>query len=230
MARSTSILFKFKGTIGELTFVKSRTYKPHVRLKRGTIKPAVLNEKMEASRQLLLSCNKQAKLLFDALRDEPHDGSLWSRLVKTFFHAAASGKVPDVRLFRNLECDVKHPLEPIAGSFQHHNKLQLKQEKKKLTIAIQLKSHPVVPQDPFPGDYRLRVVVVFPDFDNHSYQKEVATGPVTSLKHPLKPVNVQVPVPSAKAAYLVLVSVEAIMKGKPIDLQSMAAMKVVATS
>lgn len=230
MARSTSIVFKFKGTIGELTFVKSRRYQPHVRLKRGTIKPAVLNEKMEASRQLLLSCNKQAKLLFDSLRDEPHDGSLWSRLVKVFFHAAEAGVKPHVGLFRNLECSLKHTLEPIAGDFKYHNKLQLMQEKKRLKINIDLKAHPVVPQTPFEGSYQLRVVVLFPDFEKGTMMKEVATGPVTSLKQSLKSVMLTVPCPSAKAAYIVLANVVPIMKGKPEDLESMAAMAVVATS
>ena len=230
MARNTSIIFKLKGTIGELTFVDSVRYDPHVRRKRGTVKPAVLNEKMEASRQLLLSCNKHAKLLFDALRDEPHDGSLWSRLVKTFFHAAESGLAPHVGLFRKLECNLDHPLEPIAGNFDHHNKLQLKQERKKLNIHMHLQKHPPVPQQPYEGDYQLRVVVLFPDFENNSYRKEVATGPVTSLKKAIKPVTLIVPSPSAKAQYIVLVNVVTIMKGKPVKFQSMAAMKVVATT
>jgi hypothetical protein len=230
MARNTSVIFKLKGTIGELTFVDSLRYQPHVRRKRGTLKPAVLNEKMEASRQLLLSCNKHAKLVFDALRNEPHDGSLWSRLVKIFFHAAEAGVAPHVGLFRKLECNLVHTLEPIAGNFDHHNKLQLKQEKKKLTIKIQLQEHPPVPQQPFEGDYQLRVVVLFPDFENNSYRKEVVTGPVTSLKKALKPVTLLVPSPSANAPYIVLMNVVTIMRGKPVPFQSMAAMRVVATA
>jgi hypothetical protein len=230
MARTTSIIFKFKGTIGELTFVKSRRYKPHVRRKRGTVKPAVLNEKMKASGELLLSCNKQAKLVFDALRDEPHDGSLWSRLVKTFFHAAESKVAPHVGLFRNLECNLGHPLQPITGSFENYHKIQLKQEGKKLKLNIQLRRHPAVPQKPFEAGYQLRMVVLFPDFENNTCRKEVVTGPVTSLKQKLKPVTLLAPSPSAKAAYMVLASVVPIMKGEPTKLQSMAAMKVVATA
>ncbi|MDF2187348.1 hypothetical protein [Paraflavitalea sp. CAU 1676] len=230
MASNTSVIFKLKGTIGELTFVKSRRYKPHVRRKRGTVKPAVLNEKMESSRQLLLSCNKHAKLIFDQLREEPRDGAMWSRLLKIIFHAAESGFPIDARLFQHLECNLLHPLKSITGEFGNYNKINVARDKKRLNIQVQLASAPKVPQKPFPGDYQLRLVVLFPDFENGLCIKKVEIGAPTSLKAALQPVEFSMTMPSATSQYLVFLQVQAIQKNRVYTSKATAALKVIASA
>jgi len=45
----------WQGTIGSLTFVKSRRYKQHVRSKRGSIKPVEINKKLQENAHQLTS-------------------------------------------------------------------------------------------------------------------------------------------------------------------------------
>ena len=57
MAKITSVIFKLQGTIDNITFVDSKTYKKHTRRKRGTVKKATINEALEESKDRLLGCN-----------------------------------------------------------------------------------------------------------------------------------------------------------------------------
>ncbi len=84
MARNISTVFKFQGTLGNVTHVDSPTYGPHSRMERGTYTPITLNETMKQCKDTLMNCNKQAKAVFDALKEEQRDGSLWWRLLAIF--------------------------------------------------------------------------------------------------------------------------------------------------
>ncbi|WP_315815930.1 hypothetical protein [Paraflavitalea speifideaquila] len=84
MAKNISAVFKFKGTLGNVTYVDSPTYGPHTRMERGTYTPISLNKTMKFCKDKLMTCNKQAKGIFDALKDEQRDGSLWWRLLSVF--------------------------------------------------------------------------------------------------------------------------------------------------
>lgn len=78
MAKTVSPIFKFQGTIEDLTFVNSKRYKPHVRAKKYSKTPFVMTAPLAESKARMQQCNQYAKPVFQALRAEVHDGGLWS--------------------------------------------------------------------------------------------------------------------------------------------------------
>lgn len=225
MAKPISPIFKFKGTFDDVTFVNSKRYKPHLRRRKGTVTPFVMTDVLKESKNRLQSCNQQAKLIFHALRDEHHDGGLWSRLLSLFFAELKAGRKLNVGCLQNFECNLPHKLEDIiAGDYN----ISIKKEKKKLSIGMRLSNHPTVgDQIPRTG-YQLRLVVVYPDFVKGKFRKEVAMSEVTSYTSSLKTQELEVAMPSAKAPFVVLMGICPHVQGMGVrDIQSDAGMKVV---
>jgi hypothetical protein len=227
MAKPISPIFKFKGTIAGVTYVHSKAYKDHVRAAKGTYTPNVLTDALKESSSLLQICNQRARPLFRVLKEEHHDGRLWSRLVSLFFAELKAGRKINVQCLRNLDCNLQHKLDELLHLGYN---IDVKKEKKKLGIHVRLEGHPKV-EDQIPREgYQLRVVVIYPDFVKDKVRKEVLLGPVTKYKSPLKALELEVPMPSAKAPYIVLMGVSPVVKGTPLTIQSDTAMKVVAVS
>lgn len=224
MARTTSPIFKFAGTIADLTFVNSQRYKPHTRRKKGTVTPIVLTDALIESKDRLQLCNQQARPIFQALR-EYRDGSFWSRLVALFFRELKAGRKISVDCLRDLECNLTHKLdELISGGYN----ITVKKEKKKLGIQVLLQEHPMV-NDKLPRDgYQLRLVVIYPDFLKGQVRKEVVLGPLTKYDSALEAVELEVPMPSGKSPYIVLMGVCPIIRGAEMKVMSDSGMKVVA--
>lgn len=225
MAKPISPIFKFSGTIAGMTYVDSKTYKPHVRAAKGTHTPNVLTDALKESSSLLQFCNQRAKPLFQALREEHHDGRLWSRLVSLFYAELKAGRTINVHCLRDLDCNLQHKLDELLPLGFN---IDVKKEKKKLGIHVRLEGHPKV-DDQIPREgYQLRLVVIYPDFVKDKVRKEVLLGPVIKYKSPLKALELEVPMPSVKAPYIILMGVSPVVRGKPLTIQSDAAMKVVA--
>ena len=130
-----------------------------------------------------------------------------------------------MQCLRDLDCNLNHKLDELLP--MGHN-IVVKKEKRKLDIHVRLEGHPKV-DDQIPREgYQLRLVVIYPDFVKDKVRKEVVLGPVTKYKSPLKVMELEVPMPSAKTPYIVLMGVSPVVKGKPLTIQSDAAMKVVA--
>jgi hypothetical protein len=222
MARSVSTVFKFQGTLGEVTFVKSRRYKPHARMKRGTYTPITINETLKESKELLMHCNGNARLIFQPLREEHRDGTLWSRLLSMFFKQAKAGLKPTVNMFAGLECSTEHTLETLLDD---KYEVIVTREKKKLSVAVNLQRHPHWESKNMRG-YDLSVVVLFPNFPKQTVKKEVA-GVDVSLATAPEPLVFDVPMPSANAPYLVLLGIEGYGPGKKGQQPSTRGLKVV---
>src|SRR5882724_6884777 len=105
MAKTVSHITRgIQGTLGDLTFVKSKRYGKHVRSKRGTIKPVSLNNSLEENTAELTSAVLPAKLVFNAIRDEHKDGTLWTRLLNIYRKKLKVGSTPDLLCIKDLEC------------------------------------------------------------------------------------------------------------------------------
>lgn len=204
MAKNISPIFKFQGTLDQLTFVKSRTYGPHVRTKRGTYTPVKLNKTMRKCKEQLMKCNKQAKAVFDALREEVRDGSLWWRLLRIFFARGKEGLKPDVRMLAGLECDSKHPLERLLGT---QYKVNVERKAKALEVIVELEKRPSKPAVQGLSHYRLYVVVLYPSFPKARVQKEVAAGEMLPFETTAEPLSLTVGAPSATAPYVLLLGI-----------------------
>lgn len=93
--------------------VNSKAYGQHQRRKRGTVKPATVNESFKAASKQLLSGNEPARLVKDALnpyRKAIYDGTLWSRMLSLFYSHAKQAGYFDFRSLEGLEMHQEHPL------------------------------------------------------------------------------------------------------------------------
>lgn len=118
MAKMVSTVFKFQGTIEDVTFVNSKRYKPHVRAKKNSKTPFIMPPALAESKARLQSCNQYAKPIFQALRPEPRDGGLWSRIVSLLFAELKAGRPLGLECLKDLECNLQHPMaEVIAGGY-----------------------------------------------------------------------------------------------------------------
>jgi hypothetical protein len=226
MAKSKSAIFKFQGSIENLTYVNSKAYKPHVRRRKGTVTPVVLTGEMKENVTRLPQCNEQAKLVFHALRDERHDGALWSRIIKLFFNELkVNGKV-SVNCLLGLDCNLPHIMENVIAS---NYDFEVTKNKKKLVISAHLPKHPIyTDQIPRIG-YHLRFVVIFPDFAKHKFRKEVVESPAVSYNTAPEAVQLEVAMPSAKTPYVVLMGMMPLVQGgERLIIQSDAFLKVLA--
>lgn len=98
--------------------VNSAAYGKHKRSKRGTIKPAVLNDDLKASSEHLTRANVYAKLVKDALdpfRDKFQDGTMWSRLVKLFKKQIRDNGIVDFTALAEFQCHQKFALTSILN-------------------------------------------------------------------------------------------------------------------
>ena len=204
MARNISTVFKFKGTLGNVTYVDSPTYGPHTRMERGTHTPITLNKTMKKCKDTLMNCNKQAKAVFDALKDEPRDGSLWWRLLSIFFQRAKEGLKPNVGMLAGLECDVKHPLSQLLGVSY---KVAVERGAKTMGITVKLDQAPRKNDVKQMTHYQLQLVVLYPSFSKGRVRKEIAAGPMTLFSEEPGPVVMEVAAPSATAPYVMLLGI-----------------------
>jgi hypothetical protein len=205
MARNISTVFKFKGTLGNVTHVDSPTYGPHSRMERGTYTPITLNETMKQCKDTLMNCNKQAKAVFDNLKDEQRDGSLWWRLLSVFFKRAKEGLKPNVGMLAGLECDVKHPLSVILGV---PYKIAVKRGTKTMDVTVTLDQAPKKNDVKQMTHYQLQLVVLYPSFTKGRVRKEIAAGDMTLFADKPGPVVMEVAAPSATAPYVVLLGIK----------------------
>jgi hypothetical protein len=201
MAKNVSTVFKFQGTLGEYTHVNSMTYEPHVRAKRGTYTPIKLNKSMKKCSDMLMNCNGQAKLIFDALRDEYRDGSLWWRMVSIFFKRAKDGLKPSVQMLNKLECNAKCKLHDLLGK---EYTVEVERAAKSMRLRIALPAGPLKGGIEKMSHYRLHVVVLYPNFSKGVVRKEIAAGEVMPLSGEPVLLDLELPAPSATAPYLLL--------------------------
>jgi len=204
MARNTSAVFKFKGTLGNVTHVDSPTYGPHTRMERGTYTPITLNKTMKQCKDTLMNCNKQAKAVFDNLKDEPRDGSLWWRLLSVFFKRAKEGLKPHVGMLAGLECDAKNTLGEKLGV---PYKIAVKRAGKAMSITVTLDQTPRKNDVKQLTHYQLQLVVLYPSFSKGRVRKEIAAGDMMLFSDKIVPVVVEVAAPSATTPYVLLLGV-----------------------
>jgi hypothetical protein len=229
MPKMISPIFKFQGTIADLTFVDSKRYGKHVRTKQGTYTPVTINDTLKESKALLQKCNQQAKVIFHPLRDEHRDGGLWSRLLSQFFKRAKAGLKPHVNMFADMEVHAEYKLETLLDKDYTVN---VTTEKKKMKVAVKLLRHPIWENNKNITGYYLNVVVIYPNFSKYSFKKEEARIDIPSIKATPapEPMEFELPMPSAQAPYLVLLGLSGYGQGKVGEQPSCRGLLVVKTT
>lgn len=226
MAKNTSVIFKLQGTIDNITFVDSKRYKKHTRRKRGTVKEATLNTVFEHNKGLISSVNDQAKLIFQPLKLEHHDGSFWSRLIPLFMEEAKAGRTFPLTKLLKLECSTEHTLRALLTVGYA---ITVKAGRKQLKVTVTLQEHPHWKNDAHILGYELGLVALYPDFKGGTCRKEVAVAPIVSLQSDLVPVAFTLPMPSTQAPYVLLLRIAgSIDRGETCKIPNLNGLAVVA--
>lgn len=212
MAKSRSIL-GLQGTLSNLTFVDSRTYGKHVRVKRGTHKPADVNDSFKKNSNYLIGANGPARMVKASL--DPYCknfgyGQLWQRLVSLFrAQLKGHGRI-DLSGLEGLEVNADYPL----GKFMLIKATATVDEKQAmLQVTLFYDSPPVFKKSKHIDGYQLSVIAIYPDLKKGIAATAVATAPVVGLKSMLKEQQFSLQLPPEVEEYLLCVKLEGMEKG-----------------
>lgn len=206
MAKQTSTI-KLQGTVGDRTYVSSHAYGDHVRAKRGTYKPAPINETLQQESQRMQMANVPAKLFKDAIepyRGEMKDGSMWQRLVSAFRkQLKADGKFDFSKLVP-FELDEKHTLQQKMSV----NAFVTADEKKsRLKIEITYSAHPTFRRAKDVNGYMLSVISVFTDLKTKTASTQAKEVPIRKFKDAVTPLVMQIDIPSKAKEFIICLKI-----------------------
>jgi len=223
MAKATSQITRgLQGTLGELTFVHTRRYGKYARVKRGTIKPAVLNKKMKESSKRMAVANPVAKLFFDSIKHDHRDGSLWTRVLSIYRKQIKEGWDPDVQCLAGLECSTENRLDAVLGNCNLNTSIN----KNVMRIKLHLDRTPIWQKVKYLDGYQVSIIALFVNMVQLRVEKVVMNGPVVSMKSKPEPMKFEVRVPKRAKEYVLLMKVEGAEQGKLIELGHVRGMKV----
>jgi hypothetical protein len=191
--------------------VHSKRYGDHERNPRGTFKPAVLNEAMEQSKNRLVQVNQTASLIFNSIRDEHSDGTLWTRLLSALRQQLKEKNYNDVHCLITLECHAVHTLRNILRSYWDIETAVT--PKRRLHITLSLEKGPRWKTKNL-HQFQASMHVIYPDLVRNRIQKEVVCSEVYSIFNFPEELTFIVPVPPNAPAYAVFLKVTGCSNGK----------------
>lgn len=220
-------LFKFKGTLIGITIVDSVTYGTHPRAARGTYTPISINDELVASGERLKACNKPAKLIFDAIRDEHKDAWLWPDLLSVFRKQLKEDGAFNFKDLLKHECHRTHKLDKLLHrqftvDAQAHDTV--------LNVTINLLQHPKWDKKLYLKGYQLSVTVVYPDLAQDTSSKAVAHTPIILFTDELQPLHFELPMPAPDVPWILFMRVTASSDRKVYDFPQHKGMAVVKVS
>jgi hypothetical protein len=225
MAKFTpSVLGATSGTFDRTTFVNSKTYKPHVRARRGTHKPAVLNEALVQSSQRQAVANKFARLIFNAVRHIQKDSTLWTRIVSVIRRQLKNDTFPDMKDFVLLECSKKCTLSEKLRGYTVH----AQQAAQQLAVTVQLLCTPRFKNARYIDGYQLHVIAVFPNFTQLTSQVETFNTSIIQRHTPPEVLFVQLPIIPGADQYLLFLGITGCKRGEPIQVAHLKGLQVAA--
>ncbi len=227
MAKLRPSVIKLQGSILDVTVVHSKRYKRHVRARRGTYTPVTLNDKMKQSSTQLLSSNKPAKLIFDAVCNEHKDGGLWTDLLSVFRKQLKEDKGFSFKGLLKLECSRQYSLDKVL-----HNQfsVEVDTKRKKMQVAVHLQAHPIWEKKDYLDGYQLSVTVVFPDLKKDSFKKETVRAAIVSYEDAIPVFRFEVPMPATTAPWVLFLGAAGAQKGEVNNVPTTKAMAVVKVS
>jgi len=230
MAKGSNLItHKVRGPLGNLQLVNDPRYGEYLRVKRGTIKPALLNDECKVSSGRLVVANHAAKAIYNAIRHDHKGYYLWNDLVSIFRRQLKAGIPFHLNDLKDMECHHEYKLEKLIATDDYH--IDITEKEGKLHICLSIKSHPDWSFLEWKRDfqYRLSIVTVFPDLATGDFVKETVHGPVTSFKAAIEPLSFEVPVPVVAKNYLVFLRAATCENGEMATLARLKGMRVVAT-
>lgn len=233
-------IFSFRGASDELINVHSRRYGTHKRRRRGSVKPALLNEAFQKSVTLNELVNATAKVIKDALdpyREGFRDGSMWSRLVGLLKKHLLQNPTPDFGILENFELYDKLFLHNSC----HHKATGTIVGGPETSVRIELTTSPATNLIRFRAtSYQQTLIGVFLDADHKAttrsecvmlpikWSKQAATRPRD--EYPVAEKNQQIaqwPIPAGTKTILLVVKCEPCRDNKLIERTKVRGMKIV---
>jgi hypothetical protein len=212
MAKSDSLL-ELQGTIGGMTFVKSRAYKRHVRAKRGTYKKAKLNSAMKESSSKLAQANVPAKMFKDAI--EPYrvkiaDGTLWWRLISWLRKEQNDlGKI-DFTTMAGFEIDSRNTFHRLL---QVEAAIEIQRTENGLRIDLSYDRHPTFQRAKDVDGYKLTMIGMFMDVKKRRVKTLASSSDVITLTGRVQNFTADLDIPTGAKTYLICVKIEGCEKG-----------------
>lgn len=224
---SNFITHKLRGKLGNLQLVKDPRYGEYMRSARGTIKPALLNDECQASSKRMVEANAPAKAIYNAVRNEHKDYFLWNRLVSVFRRQLKAGRAFHITDLKDLECSEKFQLDSLM-LYTSYN-IQIAKKDKHLCIDLAMDKHPDWSYLDWkrPFQYRMSIIVVYPNLATGHFIKETAHGPITAFTAPVEPLSFEIPVPEQGERWLAFLLANVCEGGNPSGLARTKGMRVV---
>jgi hypothetical protein len=226
MAKSQSLI-KLQGTIGALTFVNSSAYGEHVRARRGTYKPALVNASLKQEGKMIVMANIPAKIFKDAVdpyRGQFLGGTLWSRLVSFFRKQLKTEGKFDFSKLKHFEIQERHPLDSFINV---HSTVSANKKTAKLKVEVRYDHHPKFKKVKNIDGYVLTVIGMFPDLKKKTAQTSSVASKVFRITGPLSPFLAELNLPPKTKEYTVCLKLEAYIRDKPSNTYTTTALCVI---
>ena len=133
-----------------------------------------------------------------------------------FFKEIKANKKLSLNCLTGFECNKIHTLKTLLGT---NYDITATPARKKLEIIVNLREHPHWKKQNHLEGYELGVIVLYPDFTKQTCRKEVAAAPIVHFTSPLAPVHFDLPMPSAKAHYILLLRISASIRNDEVLTQ-----------
>lgn len=223
MAKSNSIL-NLQGTLGGITHVDSRRYRPHIRKARST---SGVNEVFKQNQQQITDANKPARLIknvVDEYRQDFKGGMLWQWLVKYFKAQVKEEQLPDVTGLVGMEVHDDHHLKRfLTGRLEW----SLEANEEVLHFKINHMDRPDFKRK-YPDAYSVSAIAIFPDFEGETADHSMITCEAIPLEEDLKDADYIFPIPAGTEQYLVILKLQAYTQNEICAGHSTKGMRIVA--
>jgi hypothetical protein len=225
MAKSTSLI-TLRGTLGEITFVKSPTYGDHVRAARGTRKKAEVNATFKSKNEILKRANIPAKMLNDVVKRDAKvlGGRLWSKLVQVFMDQLKESDGID---FSKLQPFEVHPRYRFDRFLALEPSIKVDKKKRVLMVTASYGDHPTFERSSFIDGYQLTVTGIFPDLAKKTTRTVVVKSEMLGLTGNVAPLDMQLDIPRTAKTFIVCIKIEGCVKGKANNTPATQGMRVV---
>lgn len=114
MAKIINPIIRLQGNFQNIVFVKSKVYGDHVRSKRGSIKPASVNDTLQAHADKTKTINAAAKRVHDLLKAYAgnfKESLLWQELLSRMRKSTTIEFVALLQQLDGLDINSKYPLK-----------------------------------------------------------------------------------------------------------------------
>lgn len=162
MARQKGII-KIAGTLGDVTFVESKTYGAHTRAARGTHKEAGINGVLQGNADKASKIGPLGSLILRQLKTIEKGfvpGDLWPRMTSRMFKAKSMKKEDLLQSLKGIELNERYQFWKLFSALPV---LGISVKNSRLLIEIELLSHPHFSREVKASQYLSEVSVLFLD-------------------------------------------------------------------